>query len=457
MVQHGTTVAIFNRVKSQTTSTRYLSVNPDPTRILGSDGKPISGAVPPPGPSHRTAFPGFTANASTWESFVIWLADPTVAPGPARHPPLHPGWPSAPANAMFAPHFSPPIRYNNTVILQSLQTGICSPVLIIRRVEQDAEVVGGDGLSADVPNCLPDGEMGGDLVSQLQKVAFEVYQPDQQFMAPPDSKWGGVWLSCDQEMVQDKVVHAEKRWATVPPQPTGRGSRPNSTPSTPSSRYGVLPMTPHTNLSNLPLSPSLPGSPNSTTSSHDYFGPHSRKASSNSLLSPAGGLHEALLPSTDGGPVRRQRTGSSGAKGPLSRPANRKRQSGEFHATSSYEFLQNAHGSPPESNRVYWTMNVGDVCIWTIVSTEQNTYTFYVPEYVKQVTEPFAPMPNITRILPPEAAIDAGPHGGHTFTPRTNQPLVTVYGKGFQKNGDSGPRHLIYYDANPAEYNEARW
>lgn len=419
----------------------------------------MSGAVPPPLPNHRTAFPGFTAHATTWESFIIWLADPSRAPGPGTSAPLHPDWPPAPNNAMANSHFQPAIRYNSTVVLQSLQTGICSPVMVIRRVEQDAEVVGGDGLSNEVPSCLPEGEMAGDLVSQLQKVAFEIYRPEQLYASHHDQRYGGVWLSCDQEAVQDKVVHADRRWAAVPMAAPSR-SRPNSVPSTPSSRYGVLPMTPHTNIVGLPGSPSISSSPNSTSSSLDYFGAHSRKGSSVSLVSPAGGVSDMALPSNDGGPVRRGRTGSaSAARGPLSRPVHRKRQSGDVSASSSYEYIGAALNNSPgdSSQRMFWTMNVGDICIWSIVSTEQQSYTFYVPDYVKTTSEPYAPMPTISRILPPDAAIDTGRHAGQVFTARTTKPLVTVYGKGFQKNQDSTPHHLIYYDSIAAEYNEGRW
>lgn len=457
LIQHGTTIALFNRVKSQTTSTRYLSVTPDPTRILGSDGRPVSGAVPPPCPPTRTAFPDFTANAHIWESWIIWLADPTQAPGPSNRAPLHPDWPSAPHNALYGPQFFPAIRYNSTVVLQSLQTGKCSPVLVVRRVEQDDLVAGGDGTLHDSPLSLPDGEYAGDLLSQLQKCAFEVYKPDQQYMAPHDSRWGGVWLSCNQEVIEDKVVNAEKKWAPLPmAAPPRGGSRPNSLPSTPSTRYGILPMTPHTNLAGLPsVSPSVPSSPNSTNSSLDYFGPHSRKTSSTSLYSPA--HHETQLPSTDGGPVRRHRTGSaSAARGPFSRPAHKKRQSGEMSANSSFEWIQSAHGSPGESGRVFWSLNIGDDCIWSIVSTEQITYTFFVPDYVKSTSEPYAPMPSVSKLLPPDAPNDSGRHN-HTFTSRTDKPLVTVYGKGFQKNSDNAPHHLVYYGSEPAEYNEGRW
>ena len=459
LIQHGSTIALFNRVKSQTTSTRYLSVTPDPTRILGTDGRPVAGAVAPVPPNAGSVFRGFTANANNWESFIIWLADPSQQPGPGRGMPLHPDWPVAPANALSTPHLSPPIRYNQTVVLQSLQTGLCSPVLIIRRVEQDADVVGGDGHVADVPQCLPEGEMAGDLVSQLQKVAFEVYKPAEMYMAPRETRWGGVWLSCDQEIVHEKVVHADRRWSAVPAPTPSR--KPSSVPSTPSSRYGILPMTPHTGPMGLPLvgSPSVPSSPNSTTSSLDYFSAQSRKASSTSLMSPAS-MGDVALPATDGGPVRRQRTGSASAqsRNPLSRPAHRKRQSGDISANSSFEHIASAaHGHGAVSDgRVCWTMSVGDTCIWSIVSTEQMSYTFYVPEYVKMTSEPYAPMPTALRCLPPDAAIDAGPAHVQTYTARTTRPLITLYGKGFNKKEGNQPGHLIYYGAEPAEYNEAR-
>ena len=72
------------------------------------------------------AFPDFTANAHIWESWIIWLADPTQAPGPSNRAPLHPDWPSAPHNALYGPQFFPAIRYNSTVVLQSLHDRIAS-------------------------------------------------------------------------------------------------------------------------------------------------------------------------------------------------------------------------------------------------------------------------------------------------------------------------------------------
>lgn len=364
-------------------------------------------------------------NANMWESFIVWLVDPSRPAGPGYNPPLHPDWPGTPTNAIGSSQVNPAIRYNSTVILQSLQTGICSPILIIRRIEQDAEVIGGDGTFSDVSPSHPDGEMPGDLVSQLQKIAFEVFRSDAIVNASSSSKErsGSLWLSCDQDEVVEAFVQNDRRYTTTTSaQQVRSGSRPSSVPSTPNQRYGILPMTPHTHSMNLP---SAPSSPTSNTSSLEYFGSHSRKASSSSLMSPISG--DAPLPSNDGGPVRRQRTGSA-SRGPLGRPSHKKRQSADS-ASSSYDHLPNAFASPHELPRSTWALDVGDACVWSVVSTEQITYTFYVPPYVKDIQEPIAPFPIANRILLPNAPMDMGP--AHIkmhvpFTSRTDAPLITM-------------------------------
>lgn len=447
LITHGSTVALFNRIKSQTLSTRFLAAELDSTKILGSDGLPVSGARPPRRGDGSNDLAGFVPHQNTWESWIVWLVDPSRPEGPGRNAPLHPDWPVAPANALHTPHHAPPIRYNQTVVLQSLQTGICSPVMIVRRIESDSDAVGGDGTAGDSQTSVREGEWAGDYVSQLQKVAFERYRPDTMFVVQTDPRWGGSWLACDQDVIFERKVTNTRKWSPVPPAPTRASSKPSSVPSTPSSRFGVLPMTPHTNSVNLP---STPSSPVSASSSMDYFGAHSRKQSSSSLvMSPNSSGHIELPMSTDGGPVRRQRTGSNSRNGPLARPTNHKRrQSTEINsANSSYEHVQSAANSHNQQNvspgdkahqgRMFWTMSVGDMAVWTIVSTEQVSYTFYIPHSVATLPSdrraPIAPFPTISRMLGPKQMTEMPAtvqrlhsSGDLTFTPRTELPLVTV-------------------------------
>lgn len=352
IIQHGSTIALFTRIKGQTTKTRYLSVVPDLSRIVGSDGRPALGTGPakPKKHSEGSSIPGFVTDAHQWESFIIWLVDPNLKPEPSRNPPLHPDWPRAPANASLPS--ARPIRFNSVVVLQSLQTGYCSPNLIIRRIEQDADAVGGDGRAMDAsgPSTAP-GEMSGDMVAQLQKVAFEYAIGTHS----RGGSGGGYWMSCDEDHVKERNVESERRWS-VPPLTK---SRPSSVPSTPNQRISVLPMTPHTSHTNLP---SLESSPLSSHSSMDHAGLHSHKGSSASLFSPSRDAVPLPLPSTDGGPVRRQRTGSTGMN-PLARPAPRKQRSGDISAHASMEHLP-AAAQMEDSGRRYWTLDVGEDCVW---------------------------------------------------------------------------------------------
>lgn len=370
VITHGSTIALYNRTKSQTASTRYLNIDTDLTTVRGSDGQHVTGARQPVLNADHRAFPGLAASAGVWESFIIWLADPTkpaVSSGLASN---HPGGPSPPMNALAPGPIPSPIRYNSLVVLQSLQTGRCTPVMTIRRIDQDAEAVGQDGNVMDhSTGFAPEGEMPGDMVAQVQKVAFELYDPilaSQLLLnrSAGDSRW----LACDHESVIARYVRSERKWSPIPI--PYRGGKSHSTPTTPNRGFHILPMTPHTSSTNLP---STPSSPVSSGSSIDYFGPHSRKASSTHLISPISSNGEPLPGSTDGGPLRRHRTGSTGRAGPLGRPAHKKRQSQDSHshsasASSSYDHLPNALGGMGmlDHHRQSWALNIGDVAVWYV-------------------------------------------------------------------------------------------
>jgi hypothetical protein len=365
VITHGSTIALYNRTKSQTASTRYLNIESDLTNIRGSDGQHIPRARPKPPPSKidPSDIPGLVSSASVWESFIIWLADPTKPAGPSGLAPLQPGWPSQPMNAMITGPIPPPIRYNAMVILQSIQSGKCTPIMIIRRIDQDSDAVGQDGTVTDLSlGHAPEGELLGDMVAQVQKVAMEMYDPILAGgRAHNPTSGDSRWLACDHDTVMANYVHSERRWAPIPI--PYRGGKSHSTPTTPIRGFHILPMTPHTTSTNLP---STPSSPVSSGSSIDYFGINSRKSSSTHLLSPNSSIGESLpMVSTDGGPLRRPRTGSTGRMGPLGRPAHKKRQSQDSRsasASSSYDHLPNALGILEQKQS--WSLSVGDIAVW---------------------------------------------------------------------------------------------
>jgi len=371
VITHGSTIAMYTRTKSQTASTRYLNIESDLTNIRGSDGQHIPNARASTSTLGQAPFSGLVSSGTVWESFIIWLADPSKPAGLSGLKPLQADWPSQPMNAMITPNV-PPIRYNALVILQSVTSGKCTPIMTIRRIDQDSDAVGQDGTVVDHSlGYAPEGEMLGDMVAQVQKVGMELYDPILSRQQVHNRHNGDSrWMACDHEHILDRYVQSERKWQPIPI--PYRGGKSHSTPTTPNRGFHILPMTPHTSSTNLPSTPSSPVSL-SSGSSFDYFGPGSRKSSSTHLISPISSIGESLPmvmpPSTDGGPLRRPRTGSTGRMGPLGRPAHKKRQSQDSHshsasASSSFDHLPNALGILEQ--RQSWSLSIGDVAVWYV-------------------------------------------------------------------------------------------
>jgi hypothetical protein len=172
-IHHGTTISLFNRIRSQTVSTKYLGVS--------------SGTQSASNKANGTNATCFVARTGSWDPFVIWLVDTTRSPDttsiprPDQHHPSNPDFPPPPAIAIQTPSSTQhpvAVHYNQPVVLQCVSTGLVSPVMVIRKVDKASMVLGGN--KTDDLTEKTGGECGdetlGDPVSQLHKVAFQIVQ-----------------------------------------------------------------------------------------------------------------------------------------------------------------------------------------------------------------------------------------------------------------------------------------
>ncbi|CAO3694425.1 unnamed protein product [Rhizopus stolonifer] len=234
-IHHGSTVALFNRMRSQTISTKYLGVSSAMTQEQG------------PGTC-------FVTRSTSWDPFLIWIVDLSRPPGSPlppslKHHPENPQYPPPPAVAIQAPYQPMALHYNQPIVLQCVSTGLVSPIMVIRRVDKGSKVVGGNQVQ-DL-SFPTGGEYGdealGDPVSQLHKVSFQIVQdptPAQYnkttfrpHVFPPMTEWTlpqrshqVSYLACMNDVVGIHRVNEEREIVCSDPARKRRLSYQHATP-----------------------------------------------------------------------------------------------------------------------------------------------------------------------------------------------------------------------------------
>jgi len=356
-------------------------------------------------------------------------------------PPPQIDYPSPPPNAIsFTSNGSPiPIYYNQTVVLQCLTSGVVSPVLIIRKVDHQTTVVGG-GLQEGAKGvadhyCVP-GEVCGDPVSQLHKIAFEVYDGNKGMPEPGTPGPTGAFLSCMGEKVNTYRPIDGRQW--------------------------------NSSLNGGSNSPALTGSPIVTTpvsaSGAEYFGAGSVDSAP---ASPSPTSTEFL--SNDGGRVKKQKrsTSSGGVISKSTGPKGRRRPNSAGSASSGRRGSSHDSGA---SSGALWQVDIGETSVWTIVGTDQVRYNFYVPPVLFNnqnapqtgsfpvPSTPVTPFPGVVKYLPPDRAAEAPKSNCASSRAVLAKPnphaakMLTIYGENFNK----GDPINVFFGSDPSPYVEIR-
>ncbi|KAJ6499044.1 hypothetical protein C8R45DRAFT_101859 [Mycena sanguinolenta] len=437
-INHGSTISLFHRLRSQTVSTKYLCVSGSGSSFKGSDGAPLMGLDQ----RARSTTPSFIARTASWDPFVMYIVDVNKpaggidAPPP---PPPQPDYPSPPPNAIpFSNNGSQiPIYYNQTVVLQCLTSGVVSPVLIIRKVDHQTTVVGGglqEGAKGVADHYCAPAEVCGDPVSQLHKIAFEVYDGARAMPEPGTPGTSGAFLSCMGEKVNTYRPIDGRQWTGTANAAAG-GSN----------------------------SPTMPGSPIATSSGGgEYFHSSTGSAPTSPSASPD-------FLSNDGGKVRKKR-GSTSAGG-MSAGITKNVPKGRRRPSSAGSVTSTRRGSSSDSgvaSGALWQVDIGETSVWTIVGTDQVRYNFYIPPVLFDnqnapgafpvPAKPITPFPALVKYLPPDRAAEAPKHHAQAARSVLSKPnqhaskMLTVYGENFSKTDPVS----VFFGADPSPFVEVR-
>ncbi|GAA5979706.1 hypothetical protein JCM5350_003822 [Sporobolomyces pararoseus] len=366
-LNHGSLVALFNRAKAGSGSTRYLCTSGPQANFPTTDWKTMTSNAPRPFAPNDTSDVRFVSKTHSWDAFIIYVVDltiPTSGEGYIQLPAPQQGYPKPPLNVVPVDIRKPQaLYYNQPVVLQCLATGVVSPVLILRRIDSRTTVIGGGSLEPPPPNLIEishlsvaPGERIGEPVSQYKNVAFEVYQasPAPRSDNPFDRRLPkSSFLGCINDEIGIHVAEEEKLII--------KSDQPHTSPPL-----------------NVP-------SPSSQLRNPLY-------ASTNSYIPASAGFESISEGSSDDSESKKKRARTSTTMGftpqafvPPSPASNRNasRHKRRGQSLSSLASLQKSRSpSPRQGSEIVWTVPCGESGVWSILAIDLARHTFFIPTSV---------------------------------------------------------------------------
>ncbi|KAI9267252.1 hypothetical protein EDC94DRAFT_602740 [Helicostylum pulchrum] len=416
-IHHGTTISLFNRIRSQTVSTKYLGVS------TAEDKNNGGGTC-------------FVARTGSWDPFVIWIVDTSRSPdtpplNTRNHHPDNPHFPAPPAIALHTTTGQQPIalHYNQAVVLQCVSTGLVSPVMVIRKVDKGSMIMGGNRLG-DLSGATG-GECGdealGDPVSQLHKIAFQIvqdpsiahnnkanFQPHpimalnqlntSELMLPQTSQ-AVTYLACLNDVVGMHKTTTERSFVVprtmntpIPQQQQPATSAAPSSSMDSSSSSGLPPWSDVNSFGNYDLL--------SSVVSHQENGKVTRKRRVSCDVNLVKPMSLPKYPtssiSTNSLTNKNRRRVNSLNDGLL--PTKTETGAGRRSSTSSHDRRSSigSDGGLYQVNGACWTEDVSDASVWTIVGTDSLSYKFWTPPppAIVDLNSPFSSSVSANSITP---------------------------------------------------------
>ncbi|KAF8961259.1 hypothetical protein BGZ46_001418 [Entomortierella lignicola] len=433
-IHHGTTISLFNRIRSQTVSTKYLGVSTTtqasahaPWNYGNNNLKDWPNLEPSSdsstNPVNTDGGTCFVARTGGWDPFVVWI----VSPGQTRtetlqeHMQRHPGFPPPPAIAINSPPESAPqtpIHYNQPIVLQCLSTGLVSPVMVIRKVDKGSMVLGGG--STGHSSAEYDHEAIGDPVSQLHKVAFQITGQATPVGTFTHGKLQqGTYLACLGDVVGMQRANEGKRYLPDPKASTSPIADANS--SGPYS-MDIVPEIPESNVSqglvsawsaanNKAIESGPCGDEKSIVTTADGQRiERKRRVSSSVVIKSMTNTAKAMPKSKRRGnsmsvtqaEVQRIRASALAANNhchhnPIQ--AFVSPHGAEVKEKSSKENSKTLALQQQRRHSSVWTEDVTDAAVWTIVGTDCAQYNFCTPGGNESMVLPRSPVTSVPKVL----------------------------------------------------------